>query len=167
MTVDKQWEQTVTPTSIDPAPSPPSPTLTNNTTLIPPTLNLYESPTAPPPFSTTTDKNDKWPTPSSLCHHLPVPRVGCPRHYKPISPRRNPIEWAPFFSTILLLIYFILFFCGRKEEGYSSLQVPAIISTHRHVTGVISAPQGIRMHDVKPSKKTSERNYYAFQPHTP
>ena len=95
MTVDKQWEQTVTPTSIDPAPSLPLLPSTNNATLIPPTLNLYESPHAPPPSSTRTDKNDKWPTLPSLCHHLPVPRFGCPRNYKPISRCRNPIEWAP------------------------------------------------------------------------
>lgn len=43
MTVDKQWEQTVTPTSIDLAPRT-LPALANNATLIPPTLNLYESP---------------------------------------------------------------------------------------------------------------------------
>lgn len=109
MTVDKQWEQTVTPTSIDLLPPPPTPTLINNATLIPPTLNLYESPTAPPPFSTRTDKNDKWPAPSSLCHHLPVPRVGCPRHYKLISPLRNPIEWAPPF---LGSVHFFLFSAG-------------------------------------------------------
>lgn len=61
MTVDKQWEQTGTPTSIDLAGSP-LPAFTNNATLIPPTLNLYESPPpppSPPPFSTRTDKNDK------------------------------------------------------------------------------------------------------------
>lgn len=58
MTVDKQWEQTVTPTSIDLG-LPPLPALTNINTLIPPTLNLYESPPASPPFSTHTDKNDK------------------------------------------------------------------------------------------------------------
>ncbi|CAB1432660.1 unnamed protein product, partial [Pleuronectes platessa] len=48
MMVDKQREQTVTPRSIDLAPSP-LPALANNATLIPPTLNLYESPSAPPP----------------------------------------------------------------------------------------------------------------------
>lgn len=77
MTVDKQWEQPVTPTSIDLAPSPPPP-LANNATLIPPTLNLYESPRAPPPSSTRTDKNDKWPTPSCLSHLLPVHALALP-----------------------------------------------------------------------------------------
>lgn len=50
MTVDKQWEQTGTPTSIDLAGSP-LPAFTNNATLIPPTLNLYESPPSSQPTS--------------------------------------------------------------------------------------------------------------------
>lgn len=49
MTADKQWEQTVPPTSIDLAPST-LPALTNNATLIPPTLSLYESPLFHLPF---------------------------------------------------------------------------------------------------------------------
>lgn len=42
--------------------------------------------------------------------------------------------------------------------GYSRLPVPPIISSHKHVTGVIFTLRGIHMHDVKPSKKTSEGN---------
>lgn len=80
MTVDKQREQTVTPTSIDLAPAPLL-TRSTNTTLIPPTLNLYESPSTPTSLSTSTDKNDE----CALAVASPLPCAGCPGHYKPIS----------------------------------------------------------------------------------
>lgn len=83
--VGKQWKQTVTPTSIDLAPLAP-PILTNNTPLIPPTLNLYEPPTAAPLFPPGLTKmiNDQPLTPSVTT--FPEPHVLCPRLYKPISP---------------------------------------------------------------------------------
>lgn len=91
MTVDKQREQTVTPTSIDLAPLPllfPP----NNTTLIPPTLNLYESPHAPTSPSTSTDKNDECggahcPTASRLLSG-------------PLQTYFSPIECTSLFSDL-------------------------------------------------------------------
>lgn len=83
--VGKQWKQTVTPTSIDLAPLAP-PILTNNTPLIPSTLNLYEPPTPTPPFPPGLTKmiNDQ-PLPPSVTT-FPEPHVLCPRLHKPISP---------------------------------------------------------------------------------
>lgn len=125
MTVDKQWEQTVTPTSIDLA-LLPLPSLTNNTTLIPPTLNLYESPGTPPPFLPRLTKmmNDR-------AFLSPLPCVGCPSHYKPIS---TPVSF--------------LFLGSSSGVGYSLLQVLPIISTYKHVIYIISTPQDIHMYDV-------------------
>lgn len=117
MTVDKQWEQTVTPTSIDLAPS--LPLLPSTTT--PHWFHLHsiymKAPPAPPPSSTRTDKNDKWPTLPSLCHHLPVPRFGCPSHYKPISRCRNPIEWAPSFLRSVRFFYILVGGGSRRGWG--------------------------------------------------
>lgn len=52
-----------------------------------------------------------------------------------------------------------LFFFSSSSFFFLLLQVVPIISTHKDVTGVISGLQDIHMHDIKPSKMTSEANY--------
>lgn len=59
-------------------------------------------------------------------------------------------------ERICFLFFFIFILSWEEGAGYSRLPVPPIISSHKHVTGVIFALRGIHMHDVKPSKKTGE-----------
>lgn len=69
-----------------------------------------------PPFSARSDKNDKWPSPFSICR-LSVLHGGCLRHYR-LFPHCKFSRTTPFSFEM-----------GR-EEG-------SVIGSHKHVTGLI------------------------------
>lgn len=107
-------------------------------------------PPSPPPFSTRTDKNDKWPTPSSLFPYLPLPHVGCPRLYKPIFyPQKSNRVCLPFFPLSLKCSFCRCAGCSPPLQQFPHINMSL---------GIISTLQDAHIRDVRASRKTNEGN---------